>query len=290
MTAQETNVVNAVATTLASTMAAGATSFTVASASGFPSVPFYVVIDPDTPGSREYMLVDSAVAGTTCSMTATSKRNLSGSAGDVEHASGAVVRVTPPMKQLFDDIHDRVDLILKVSGVAAGDMMYVTSVASGQATFARLATGTDGHVLTLASGLPSWAGGASPALSSAVVAAAETTTSTSFTDLATSGPAVTLTTGTRVLVIVSGQGYVSLGAGGGSTWMGVAVSGATTTAAADTDALKQASSVNFYPDMLVSCAFVLTVTAGSNTFTAKYRTAADTATWANRKIMVLPIT
>jgi hypothetical protein len=109
MTAQETKVVNGIKSTLASTMAAGATSFQVASAAGFPAVPFYVCIDPLDPAKREYMLVDDEISGTTLTLSDVSQRNLAGSAGAVEHASGAEVRVSPPMAQLFEDIHDRVD-------------------------------------------------------------------------------------------------------------------------------------------------------------------------------------
>lgn len=109
MTAQETQVVNAVETTLSSTMAAGATSLSVASATGIPSVPFYIVVDPLTAAKREFMLIDSAVVGTTLSMTSSAKRNLSGSAGDVEHLSGVTVWISPVCAQLFQDINDRVD-------------------------------------------------------------------------------------------------------------------------------------------------------------------------------------
>lgn len=111
MTAQETKVVNGIKTTLASTMAAGATSFVVTSASGFPAVPFYVAIDPLDPAKREFMLVDQSVAGTTCSLSGAGKRNLAGSAGALEHLSGVTVRISPVMAQLFEDVHDRVDAV-----------------------------------------------------------------------------------------------------------------------------------------------------------------------------------
>lgn len=109
MTAQETKVVNAVKTTLSSTMASGATSLAVASATGIPAVSFYIGIDMTDPAKREIMLIDQSVVGTTLSMSNVNKRNLSGSAGAVEHASGAEVRISPVVAQLFDDIHDRID-------------------------------------------------------------------------------------------------------------------------------------------------------------------------------------
>src|SRR5690606_28546323 len=60
------------------------------------------------------------------------------------------------------------------------------------------------------------------------------TGSTAFGDLAAgAGPAVTLQTGTKVLVIITGA--LSNNTAGGWTIMGVEVSGATTTAASDTN-------------------------------------------------------
>lgn len=109
MSAQETKVVNGVKTTLSSTMAAGATSFAITSATNVPAVPFYVGIDVLDPAKREYMLVDTSIVGTTLTMSGIGKRNLSGSAGAVEHASGAEVRISPILAQLFEDLNDRVD-------------------------------------------------------------------------------------------------------------------------------------------------------------------------------------
>lgn len=117
---------------------------------------------------------------------------------------------------------------------------------------------------------------------SAEVLTSQTTTSTSYTDLATAGPAVTLTTGTKALVIVqSNQSSTA-----GSALMAFAVSGASTIAASD-DYHAQNASTN----ALSACALIsLTgLTAGSNTFTAKYRVSAGTGTYKNRRIAVIPI-
>lgn len=120
------------------------------------------------------------------------------------------------------------------------------------------------------------------------VTTAQTTTSTSFTDLATSGPAVTITTGTKALVVVSGR--LSNGSAGQWAFMGFAVSGATTTAAADASSLafgQSATTVDSFSQS--SQIYLVTLTAGSNTFTAKYRVTGGTGTFTNRNIIVIPI-
>ena len=120
----------------------------------------------------------------------------------------------------------------------------------------------------------------------AAVATNQTTTSTSYTDLATAGPAVTLTTGTKALVVVSCGLYNSVA---NSTYMGFAVSGATTIAAADASAIEIGGS-NGTVFVAVSRALMLTtLTAGSNVFTAKYRVSGGTGNFYNRAIVVIDL-
>jgi hypothetical protein len=173
-------------------------------------------------------------------------------------------------------------------GTTAGDLDYYTAAT----TKARIAKGTAGQVFTMNSGAtaPEWATAASavPANSSATVATSQTTTSTSYTDLATSGPAVTVTTGTKALVIVSCK--INVGQEG-TAFMSYAVSGATTVAGSDAVALqKQNDTTTSVEDFIrASSASLVTLTAGSNTFTAKYRSGsgAKTATFASREIFVI---
>lgn len=115
----------------------------------------------------------------------------------------------------------------------------------------------------------------------AAVATAQTTTSTSYTDLATSGPAVTLTTGTKVLVMVT----CAIENTSSTSLMSYAVSGATTIAAADAAALAN-KSANFIQATTTS---LITVTAGSNTFTAKYKVNGGTGTFERRTINVVDL-
>lgn len=117
------------------------------------------------------------------------------------------------------------------------------------------------------------------------VSASETTTSGSFTDLTTSGPAVTLTTGTKVRVTISAA--LSNASAGSRAMMGVEVSGASSVSATIADSLINAGTNT----VAASKTILFTgLTAGSNTFTAKYRSeGSNTATFANRGIFVEPI-
>lgn len=120
----------------------------------------------------------------------------------------------------------------------------------------------------------------------AYVSTTETTTSTSFTDLTTSGPAVTVTTGTTALVIVTARLYNS--AAGNQSQMGYAVSGASTVAASITKALIAAVASTRL--IQASAMYLETgLTAGSNTFTAKYAVTAGTGTFLQRRIVVIPL-
>lgn len=128
------------------------------------------------------------------------------------------------------------------------------------------------------------AGGAASTAATAAVATSEATTSTSYVDLTTPGPAVTVTTRTKALVIVSG--YLT-GAVSNAPHMGVAVSGATTIAAADADALRAPPSAT--APIRASVAVLVTLTAGSNVFTAKYKSSAGgSVSFEGRSIIVIP--
>jgi hypothetical protein len=122
---------------------------------------------------------------------------------------------------------------------------------------------------------------------SALVATSQTTTSTSYTDLTTSGPAVTVTTGTTCLVIVKAHMLNSTAAT--QSWMGYAVSGATTVAASDSLACAVAPSSSLAVFAIGAAFFHTGLTAGSNTFTAKYRVSAGTGTFQDRRIVAIPL-
>lgn len=138
-----------------------------------------------------------------------------------------------------------------------------------------VADGTNWH--ELASNVPM-----SDQLLTATVATSQTTTSASFTDLATSGPAVTLSTGTTAVVTITCTAFNATATNNSD--MGFAVSGATTVAASTNFAIITAGSTQSSYGMT----FLITgLTPGLNIFTAKYSSpSGTTATFSNRRITV----
>ncbi|MHB8490602.1 MAG: hypothetical protein ACYDA6_00085 [Solirubrobacteraceae bacterium] len=121
---------------------------------------------------------------------------------------------------------------------------------------------------------------------SANIAGAQTTASTAYADLGTVGPTVTLTTGAHALVTVTVESYSS--AANNENFMGFAVSGATVIAATDVTAWKMTYYTATAPASM-SATYLVGLTAGSNTFTAKYRVTGGTGTFLNRWIIVQPL-
>lgn len=113
----------------------------------------------------------------------------------------------------------------------------------------------------------------------------ESTSSATFVDIATAGPTVTVTTGSRALVLLSCN---MLNSGSNICLMGVDITGATTLSPSDADSMIyepntanleiQGGYVNVYNSL----------TPGVNTFTAKYKAGAGTATFTRRRLVVLP--
>ncbi len=118
MTAQKTLMQNAYETTLALAIGADATEVSIqvnAAPVGTPttSVPMYLVIDPDSDSTREYVRV-TARSGVSLTVV----RNIDSDSGGLNaHAVGAKVRMVA-MKQHFDDLNDRVSTIINDDGSA----------------------------------------------------------------------------------------------------------------------------------------------------------------------------
>lgn len=169
-----------------------------------------------------------------------------------------------------------------------GDIEYRSSTSN---TNTRLGIGSSGQVLTVASGVPSWATPASagPANGQSQVLTSEATSSSSYTNLATT-QATTVTTGTRALVILSALVTTPSPADTSRCRMSFAVSGASTVSASDDYCLMwQGNNARAYYEIAASNSFIVTgLTAGSNTFTAKFSSSLGaSAIWEDRRIAVI---
>jgi len=122
----------------------------------------------------------------------------------------------------------------------------------------------------------------------ATVDTSETTTSTTYADLATVGPAQTINTGDRTAVLIMVAGILFNSGAANATFISVAVSGATTLAANDVYALR-AGGAGYAANLQLQMSLVYKITgltAGSNTFTCKYKVSAGTGTFIDRKLTV----
>lgn len=117
------------------------------------------------------------------------------------------------------------------------------------------------------------------------VGTSQTTTSTSYTDLATVGPAITVATGTSAIVMCTVE--MANNTLGASCFASVAVSGATSDAAADSRAVRLESSAANDTARLCAVHRFSALTAGNNTFTVQYRVTAGTGTFLNRVLVVI---
>lgn len=122
----------------------------------------------------------------------------------------------------------------------------------------------------------------------AAVNTAQTTASTTYTDLATSGPAASVTTGVAMLVIVGC--IASNGTGADGALMSAAISGATTVAASDNWCCG-VTTIAANEKAAGSKAHIFTgLTPGVNVATAKYRAdTGGTASFNLRELIAIPI-
>lgn len=125
--------------------------------------------------------------------------------------------------------------------------------------------------------------------SGGVVNTSQTTTSTSYTDLTTLGPQASVVIGPSGNAIVSVTAEAMTNSNGVECYMGFAISGATTVAANDDQALTSATRNTGDLPKSSGTFWVSGLNQGSHTFTAKYRTTSGTATFADRNITVIPV-
>ncbi len=117
----------------------------------------------------------------------------------------------------------------------------------------------------------------------------QTTTSTSYTDLATVGPDATVEIGPSGCAIVMLTAQAMTNSNGVECYMGFKVGGATSLSANDDQALASATRNTGDLPKTSSVFWITGLTQGQNTFTAQYRTTSGTATFADRNLVVIPV-
>lgn len=297
-------------TTLGSSILAGASTVPLTSTSGLTNGKVFVgIIEPslsreqtfagivDTGGSQltgviwtrgtnanhsAGVTIVDYVTGTAHNMM--TKGMLVGHNQDGTHQS-ALPLTSPRITTSIDDANG--NEVLKISATASAVNEFTfTNAATGNAPQLSATggdTNIDAKITPKGTGRVVLAGAGAPAYNA--VATDQTTTSTSYTDLSTTGPAVTVTIGTSGLALaVWGAGLYTTAA---RKSMSIAVSGATTTAASDTYRIIK-DDATFTTTQ--SRSFLFTgLTAGSTTFTAKYNIASGTGNFFDRWLTVIPL-
>ena len=212
---------------------------------------------------------------------------LADNGGAVSYSNASPITATVPP---FSSVAYANGTVIQLLNLGAG----VVTVTAGvgvtlNGTPVTLAQNVGGRLIKTATNTWYFLPGASlPSSATATVATSQTTSSATYTDLATVGPSVTLITGTKALVVVSAN--VSNSSLNTNNFVSFAVSSATTLAASDTRGMQIPITVSASLNPRLSIVTLLTgLTAGSNVFTAKYRCSGGTATFLDRDISVIDL-
>jgi hypothetical protein len=114
----------------------------------------------------------------------------------------------------------------------------------------------------------------------AVIATSETTANTSYIDLATVGPSVTITTGPQALVFTT---CTMSNSGANDTRTSFDITGATTSAPTDSRGATAGAGNN----IRATAVHLMALTPGSNVFKQMYRVSAGTGTFSQRNQTVM---
>lgn len=121
----------------------------------------------------------------------------------------------------------------------------------------------------------------------AAVNTVQTTSSVSYTNLTTAGPAVTMTTGPQALIIMSTR--ISNSTALANSWASYTVTGASSVSASDNYALSYDSPTAGSTCYMSYATLEPSLVAGSNTFTMVYRSSSPgTASFGSRRLSVIP--
>lgn len=171
----------------------------------------------------------------------------------------------------------------------------LTAVANAALTAAQWNASVRDNLLETAPGISSAAGSifvssgtnviAQRTVSSDTIETVQTTTSTSYTDLATTGPLiVNITTGALALLMYSA--YMS-NSTTNTSYVGWDISGSTSVSTSDNTALRFQSGIADQALRSSNVRRLTGLTPGTQTVTLRYRCSGTTSTFANRHIIVM---
>jgi len=170
--------------------------------------------------------------------------------------------------------------------VAGGGLYQVTAIGSGTSvTLRNLGDGASAAAAATVSTSASVFGAGYPKVTNwAEVLTDQSTNSSSYTDLSTVGPVVTLVTGASVICHIDSRFYQ--GTLSGAACLAVAVSGATPQAASDSLMVFGNAQTTTNRNNLAGEVKLTGLTPGTNVFTLKYRTEGATYNFVYRRLRV----
>lgn len=193
--------------------------------------------------------------------------------------------VSPKITTAIKDSNGNESIRLTATSSAVNDITVANSITAVNPSIS--ATGDDTNIgLKLVGKGTGKVYNDSPAAATDYVATSETTASNSFTDLATSGPAVTVTVGASGMLWVAISRFGDSGTVGAKPTMGYGLTGATTLAAANKYAVFHSVAASASQGQFGAMFLHTGLTPGSTTVTAKYKndTSAVTVTFSTRHI------
>ena len=171
------------------------------------------------------------------------------------------------------------------NGVAAFSGCSIS--ASSSSAYTLSATSSAGYVPATSAAF--YIAPALPTTASSTVAAAQSTSSKSYSNLASNGPSVIVSVGGSGKVLITLTGGLKNNTNDASTFMGFTISGQDHSAANDALALVFAGNRNDLNQASVTYMVTGLTPGGADTFTTTYRVASGTGTFQNRSIIVVAV-